>query len=71
MAESVRVEIGFSGGATTAASLDEKQLKRLRTAIDDAEVGTVELESESGSLLVRTEHVAFVRVHARESRVGF
>jgi len=71
MAENVRVEIGFSGGASTAATVTEKELKRLQKAIGDDEQATVELETDGGALLVRTSLVAVLRVHARESRLGF
>lgn len=71
MADNVRVEIGFNGGASTAASVTEKELKRLHAAIGDDEQGTVELETDGGTLLVRTAHVAYVRAHARDSRIGF
>lgn len=71
MAENVRVEIGFSGGGSTAATLAEKELKRLHKALGDEEQTTVELETDGGTLLLRTDQVAFLRVHARESRIGF
>jgi hypothetical protein len=71
MAENVRVEIGFNGGASTAASMSEKELKRLQKAVGDDTSGTVELETDGGTLLVRTAHVAYLRAHARDSRIGF
>ena len=71
MAESVRVEIGFIGGGSTTATLSSAVWKALHQAVDKAAEGTVELETEAGSLYVRVNQVAFLRTHAKESRVGF
>ncbi len=71
MAESVRVELGFIGGGTTAATLSPAAWTSLKQAVDKAGEGTVELETEAGTLYVRPSQVTFVRMQPKEARVGF
>ncbi len=71
MADTMKVEIGFVGGGTTSAVLTDKVLAALTQAVEKAQDGLVELDSDGGSLFVRPTQIAFLRVLQRESRVGF
>lgn len=71
MAENTRVEIGFTGGGAASASLDDAAVKKLLKAIEKGDDVVVELPGDTGTLHVRASQVAWVRVHSRDSRVGF
>lgn len=69
MAATQRVEIGFEGGQVVPVRLDEKSLKRLRSALDQG--GWHDLETEDGELSLYLAKVAFLRIDSGEHRVGF
>ncbi len=69
MAETQRVEIGFEGGQVVPVRLDEKSLKRLRSALEHG--GWHDLETEDGELSLDLGKIAFLRIDSGEHRVGF
>jgi hypothetical protein len=69
MAEAQRVEIGFEGGQVISARLAEDDLKDLRKQLDKG--GWHDLHTEDGVISLYVGKVAFVRVNANGSRVGF
>jgi hypothetical protein len=71
MAETVKVEIGLVGGGTTSAALDAAALKALKKGFGAGDADLLELETDGGTLFVRPNQVAFLRVQQKESRVGF
>lgn len=70
MAETKRIEIGFTGGQVAAVRLDEKELSGLRDALKNGE-GWHELEGEDGTLSLDLARVAFVRVEGDDQSIGF
>jgi hypothetical protein len=72
MAEgTVRFEIGFIGAGATSGQTETSALQRLQEAMETGTNTLVALESEGTRLLVRSEQVAWLRVHGTGKRVGF
>jgi hypothetical protein len=70
MAETRRVEIGFTGGQVIAVRLDEEKLAELSRVVQRRE-GWHELESNDGTVILDLREVAFVRTATGEHRIGF
>jgi hypothetical protein len=69
MADSQRVEIGFEGGQVIAARLADEELKDLRKQLEKG--GWHDLHTEDGVISLYLGKVAFLRVAAGDTRVGF
>jgi len=69
MAEVQRVEIGFEGGQVISARIAEADLADLRNRLEKG--GWHDLHTEDGVVSLYLAKVAFVRVGAQSSRVGF
>jgi hypothetical protein len=70
MAEAQRVEIGFEGGQVISARLGADDLKELRDKLEKG--GWHDLHTEDGGVIaLYLGKVAFVRVNASGSHVGF
>jgi len=64
------VEIGFEGGQVVSVRLDEGELKNLRKQLEKG--GWHDLQTDGGGYVtVYLGKVAFLRVGAGQSRVGF
>lgn len=73
MAKDISVEIGFTGGGSTGASVPEDQLESFTQALRDGQPDrwfTVSA-SDGGEFLVDLSSVVFVRVGARGRSIGF
>ena len=73
MAKDIRVEIGFSGGASTGASIPEDQLEAFAKALTEGQKDqwfTV-TASDGGEFLVDLSSVVFMRAGARNRSIGF
>ncbi len=73
MAKDIRVEIGFSGGGSTGASIPEDQLETLTSALTKGQKDQwLTLKSgDGGEYYVDLSSVVFVRVGARSRSIGF
>jgi len=69
-AETVKVEIGFSGGQVASVRLGEGALTGLRKALESAD-GWHELSAADAELALDTRQVVFVRVEGADSSIGF
>ncbi len=69
MAEAQRVEIGFEGGQVISARITEDDLKDLRKQLDKG--GWHDLHTEDGVISLYLGKVAFLRIAAGGTRVGF
>ena len=69
--ERVRIEVGFDGGQTLVALVDETSADRLEKALADGVDGALSLESEDGRTIVHTRRIVFLKRFARDTRVGF
>ena len=69
MAEMKRIEVGFVGHQVITLKLDEKQLGDLRKGLKDGGWQTV--VTDDGEVDIDLTKVAFVRVAASHSSVGF
>ena len=69
MAAAPRVEIGFLGGQVISVRIEEKELKRVRSALDQG--GWYDLQTEDGAVALDLAKVAFLRAESGEHRVGF
>lgn len=73
MAKDISVEIGFTGGGSTGASVPEDQLEPFTQALRDGQSDrwfTV-TAGDGGEFLVDLSSVVFVRVGARGRSIGF
>jgi hypothetical protein len=70
MAETRRVEIGFTGGQVIAVRLDDERLTELTRVVQRRE-GWHQLESNDGTVILDLREVAFVRTAPGEHRIGF
>lgn len=73
MAKDISIEIGFSGGASTAVSLPEDQLEAFTTALTSEQRDrwyTVE-SGDGGAFHVDLSNVVYARVGARNRSIGF
>ena len=70
-AERVRLEVSFRGGQSLTVSVTPKTADELEAALADGEPDAVTFEAEDGRYTAVVKMIAFVKRHARESRVGF
>jgi hypothetical protein len=66
-----RVEIAFRSGQTLGLSVTPEVLEEIDRALLKGEPESVSFEAEDGRYTVVVRMIAFVKRHARESRVGF
>ena len=73
MAESerVRLEISFRNGQTLTVGVSASTADQLDAALGKGDPDSVSFEAEDGRYTVVVKMIAFVKRHARESRVGF
>jgi hypothetical protein len=64
-----RINIGFQGGGTLAARLDDDALSALRNALSGD--GWYQLDTADGRVDLRLATVVYVSDNAKEPRVGF
>ena len=69
--ERVRIEVGFDGGQTLVALVDEASADKLEKALADGIEGALSLDSEDGRTIVHTRRIVFLKRFARDVRVGF
>jgi hypothetical protein len=69
--ERIRIEVGFDGGQTLVALVDEASADKLEKALADGTEGSLSLDAEDGRTIVVTRRVVFVKRFARESKLGF
>jgi len=67
----VRIEVGFDGGQTLVALVDEASADKLEKALADGLDGSLSLDSEDGRTVIATRRVVFLKRFARESKLGF
>lgn len=65
-----RISIGFSGGGGLALRVEKDALASLRTAVKAGE-GWYDVESDEGTVSVKTDQVVYLRTENTESKVGF
>ena len=70
-AEQVRVEIAFRSGSSLSANVTPEVADELEAALAKGSPDAVTFDGEDGRYTVVVKMVAFVKRHARESRVGF
>jgi hypothetical protein len=70
-AERVRVEIAFRSGQSLTVGVTAKTADELEAALARGEPEAVSFEAEDGRYTAVVRMIAFVKRHARESRVGF
>ncbi|MCB0879734.1 MAG: hypothetical protein KDC46_12250 [Thermoleophilia bacterium] len=73
MAKDISVEIGFSGGVSTSASIPEDQYEAFTKALTDGQKDqwfTVKA-GDGGEFLVDLSSVVFIRSGARNRSIGF
>ncbi|MCW2927085.1 MAG: hypothetical protein JWM86_1053 [Thermoleophilia bacterium] len=73
MAKDISIEIGFSGGGSTAVGIPEDALEQLTTALtkEQTERWFTVSSSDGGEFLVDLSSVIFVRVGSRNRTLGF
>lgn len=69
--ERVRIEVGFDGGQTLVALVDEASADKLEKALSDGIDGALALDTEDGRTIVHTRRIVFLKRFARDVRVGF
>lgn len=65
-----RISIGFSGGGGLALRVEKEALVELRTAVKAGQ-GWYDVQSDEGTVSVRTDQVVYLRTENTESKVGF
>ena len=70
-AERVRLEVSFRGGQSLTVSVTPKTADELEAALAKGEPDAVTFDAEDGRYTAVVKMIAFVKRHARESRVGF
>jgi hypothetical protein len=70
-ADSVRVEVAFTGGPTIAATVSPAGADALEHALASGSQGTHQLDTDDGRIIVVLGSVAYLKRFAREARVGF
>jgi hypothetical protein len=73
MAKDISIEIGFTGGASTGASVPEDQLEAFTKALTagQKEQWYTVTSSDGGEFLVDLSSVIFLRIGARGRSIGF
>ena len=69
--ERVRIEIAFRSGQSFTVNVAGKAAEELEAALAKGEPDALTIDAEDGRYTVVIRMVAFVKRHARESRVGF
>ena len=69
--ELIRLEISFRGGQSLTVTVTPKTADDLEAALTDGEPDAVTFVAEDGRYTAVVKMIAFVKRHARESRVGF
>jgi hypothetical protein len=73
MAKDIRVEIGFTGGGSTAASIPEGELEGFTTALTAGQKDQWYTISagDGGEFLVDLSNVIYMRIGAKNRSIGF
>ena len=73
MAKDISVEIGFTGGGSTGASVPEDELESFLRALREGQSDRwfSVTSSDGGEFIVDLSNVVFVRVGARNRAIGF
>jgi len=69
--ERVRLEIAFRYGQTLTVTVSSQIADQLEAALAKGEPDALSFEAEDGRYTAVVKTIAFVKRHARESRVGF
>jgi hypothetical protein len=69
--ERVRVEIAFRSGQSLTVNVTPEVVDGLEAALAKGSAEAVTFEAEDGRYTAVVRMIAFVKRHARESRVGF
>jgi hypothetical protein len=69
--EPIRIEIGFDGGQSMGALVEEAVANDLERAIGDGRNGAFALEADDGRYTISLQRVVYVKRFTREGRVGF
>jgi hypothetical protein len=69
--ETARIEVGFDGGQIMSALVTAASAEQLEKAFGAGTDGTSSLDAEDGRYTVLLGKVVYVKLFARESRVGF
>jgi hypothetical protein len=70
-AERVRLEIAFRSGQSLTVNVAPEVVDELEAALAKGSPDAVTFDAEDGRYTAVVRMVAFVKRHARESRVGF
>ena len=70
MANTQRVEIGFTGGQVVSVRLEEKPLADLRQQVERNQ-DWYDLETDDGSVAIDLSKVVFVRIAGAPHTIGF
>jgi hypothetical protein len=70
-AERIRLEVSFRGGQSLTVSVTSETADELEAALAKGEPDAVTFDAEDGRYTAVVRMIAFVKRHARESRVGF
>ncbi len=70
-AERVRVEIAFRSGQSLTVNIPGPTADELESALAKGSPDAVTFEADDGRYTAVIRMIAFVKRHARESRVGF
>lgn len=69
--EFVRIEVALDGGQIMGALVTQASADALDRALRAGSGGTVELESQEGTVVLVLPRVLYLKRFAREMRVGF
>jgi hypothetical protein len=67
----VRVEIGFAGGQILSWLVKPESADALDRKLNAGASGTLELDTQEGTVTLVLDRLQYVKRYARESRVGF
>jgi hypothetical protein len=68
---SSRIEIGFDGGQIMSALVTAESADALERAVHSGSEGTLALDAQDGSYTVVLGRIVYVKLFAREAKVGF
>ncbi len=69
--EFVRIEVALDGGQIMGALVTQASAEALERALRAGSGGTVDLESQEGTIVLVLPRVLYLKRFAREMRVGF
>ena len=69
--ERIRLEVAFRYGQTLTVTVSTETADELEAALAKGEPDALSFEAEDGRYTAVVKTIAFVKRHARESRVGF